>query len=161
MSKISGPLLDRIDIHIEVPSVPYDELASQSSAGTSSGEMRADVEKPREVQNERFAGCPAGVRYNAQMTSRQVREHCALHKSCREMLRNSFEEMGLSARADDKILRVSRTIAKNLELTESSGSAGAGLALDLITIPDNRTVDIEAIEDHLKGQEPIWGFGQV
>ncbi|PAY17829.1 magnesium chelatase [Rhodopirellula sp. SM50] len=111
MSKISGPLMDRIDIHIEVPSVPFEELSSSSVTGTSSEAMRADVERARCVQAERFADGPSDVRYNAQMTSRQVREHCKLDKSCQQMLRHSVEENGLSARAHDKILRVCRTIA--------------------------------------------------
>jgi magnesium chelatase family protein len=109
MGRISGPLLDRIDIHIEVPSVPFEELATMSSAGTSSLQMREDVLRARERQNERFG--PGPVRYNAQMTSRQVREFCRLDKPCQQMLRHSVEEMGLSARAHDKILRVARTIA--------------------------------------------------
>lgn len=109
MSKISGPLMDRIDLHIEVPAVPFDELSSKSKAGTTSAQMREDVERAREKQIERFEGNV--VRYNAQMSSRQVREHCALNTSCQQMLRHSVEEMGLSARAHDKILRVSRTIA--------------------------------------------------
>ena len=103
--------MDRIDIHIEVPAVPFEELSSQSSNGTSSQQMRGDVETARQAQAKRFAGCQSGVRYNAQMTSRQVREHCALSSSCQNILRNSVEEMGLSARAHDKILRVCRTIA--------------------------------------------------
>jgi magnesium chelatase family protein len=111
MSRISGPMMDRIDIHIEVPAVPFEELSSTSKPGTSSGEMRADVQRAREVQAKRFGSCRSGVRYNAQMTSRQVREHCRLDATCRTMLRNSVEEMGMSARAHDKILRVSRTIA--------------------------------------------------
>ncbi|MCO8125377.1 YifB family Mg chelatase-like AAA ATPase [Stieleria sp. TO1_6] len=111
MSKISGPLMDRIDIHIEVPAVPFEELAAQTAAGTTSQQMRADVERARSVQAERFADGPQGVRYNAQMSSRQVRQHCSLNPSCQKMLRHSVEEMGLSARAHDKILRVCRTIA--------------------------------------------------
>ncbi|MCA9137117.1 MAG: ATP-binding protein, partial [Planctomycetales bacterium] len=111
MSRISGPLMDRIDMHIEVPAVPFEELSSKAAAGTSSAQMRADVQRAREVQAERFADGPTGVRYNAQMTSRQVRQHCALNPSCQKMLRHSVEEMGLSARAHDKILRVCRTIA--------------------------------------------------
>lgn len=111
MSRISGPLMDRIDIHIEVPSVPFDELSAKSAAGTSSTQMRADVETARKVQAERFTDGPSEVRYNAQMTSRQVREYCALNDPCQKMLRHSVEEMGLSARAHDKILRVCRTIA--------------------------------------------------
>ncbi|MAI30633.1 MAG: magnesium chelatase [Planctomycetaceae bacterium TMED240] len=109
MGKISGPLMDRIDIHIEVPAVPFDELSSNSKAGISSADMRNDVLLAREAQNARFSN--GSVRYNAQMSSRQVREFCLLNDSCRHMLRHSVEEMGLSARAHDKILRVSRTIA--------------------------------------------------
>ncbi len=73
--------------------------------------MRDDVEKARKVQAERFRDGPPGVRYNAQMTSRQVRQYCALDTSCQKLLRHSVEDMGLSARAHDKILRVGRTIA--------------------------------------------------
>ena len=71
--------------------------------------MREDVEKARNQQAERFAKGP--TRYNAQMTSREVRKYCELDKPCQQMLRHSVEEMGLSARAHDKILRVARTIA--------------------------------------------------
>ncbi|MFK8114905.1 MAG: YifB family Mg chelatase-like AAA ATPase [Rubripirellula sp.] len=109
MGKVSGPLLDRIDIQIEVPAVPFDELATREDAGTSSEQMRADVQRARERQSQRFQSGP--TRYNAQMTSREVRKHCDLDKPCQQMLRHSVEEMGLSARAHDKILRVSRTIA--------------------------------------------------
>ena len=109
MSKIAGPLMDRIDLHIEVPAVPFDELSATSKAGTTSAMMREDVVRAREWQIERFQDNV--VRYNAQMSSRQVREHCRLSNSCRQMLRHSVEEMGLSARAHDKILRVARTIA--------------------------------------------------
>ena len=111
MSKISGPLMDRIDIHIEVPAVPFEELSNKTAPTTTSETMREEVIRARDVQAKRFAGGPANIRYNAQMTSRQVREFCELNSSCQQMLRHSVEEMGLSARAHDKILRVSRTIA--------------------------------------------------
>ena len=109
MGKISGPLMDRIDIHIEVPAVPFDELSSPSGGGTTSAQMRADVVKAREGQLARFGN--GAVQYNAQMSSRQVRQFCKLNRPCQHMLRHSVEEMGLSARAHDKILRVARTIA--------------------------------------------------
>jgi magnesium chelatase family protein len=109
MGKISGPLMDRIDIHIEVPSVPFEELSTATSSGTNSEQMREDVMAARRAQRERFAEGP--IQHNAQMTSRQVREFCALDRPCQQMLRHSVEEMGLSARAHDKILRDSRTIA--------------------------------------------------
>lgn len=116
MGRISGPLMDRIDIHIEVPSVPFEELAGTAGGGTTSEQMREDVVRAREIQSLRFTPAPSRcggetVRYNAQMSSRQVREHCGLTATCQKMLRHSVEEMGLSARAHDKILRVARTIA--------------------------------------------------
>lgn len=107
--KISGPLLDRIDIHIEVPAVPFEELSGATGGGTTSEQMRADVVRARGPQAERFGNGP--VRYNAQMTSRQVRRFCELDRACQSMLRHSVEELGLSARAHDKILRIARTIA--------------------------------------------------
>jgi magnesium chelatase family protein len=108
MGKISGPLLDRIDIHIEVPAVPYKEL-SDDRAGTSSEMMREQVVAAREIQAKRFA--TSRTRYNGQMTSRQIRQFCKLSDDCQELLRTSVNDLGLSARAHDKVLRVSRTIA--------------------------------------------------
>lgn len=108
MSRISGPLLDRIDIHIEVPAVPFEELSS-TREGTSSQSIRDLVEQARGRQKSRFGS--AVSTYNAQMTTRQLREFCPLDKTGRSLLRDCCNEMGLSARAHDKILRVSRTIA--------------------------------------------------
>jgi magnesium chelatase family protein len=109
MAKISGPLLDRIDLHIEVPAVPFKEL-SAGSGGTSSADMRSQVSAARAMQTARFAKTPS-VRRNAQMTSRLVRQHCQLDDEGQGMLKACMTELGLSARAHDKILRVSRTIA--------------------------------------------------
>lgn len=108
MAKISGPLLDRIDLHIEVPAVPFKEL-NTSLPGTSSAEMREQVLAARAIQATRFAH--SRVRTNAQMTTRQIREHCQLGAAATHLLRASIQESGLSARAHDKILRVARTIA--------------------------------------------------
>lgn len=108
MSKISGPLLDRIDIHIEVPAVPFKEL-SASTPGTSSVDMRQSVVAARAIQRQRFAG--TSTRHNGQMTHRQTREHCKLDDAAASLLRATMTELGLSARAHDKILRVARTIA--------------------------------------------------
>jgi magnesium chelatase family protein len=102
--------MDRIDIHIEVPAVAFEELSATSAVGTTSEQMREDVVCARNQQNIRFGG-DSEVRYNAQMSSRQVRQHCGLSPNCQQMLRHSVEEMGLSARAHDKILRLARTIA--------------------------------------------------
>jgi len=108
MSKISGPLLDRIDIHIEVPAVEFRELSSQQN-GTSSGEIRQQVGSARAVQRERFSGTM--TRYNAQMTHRQIRKHCRLDSACGQLLKTAMNDLGLSARAHDKVLRTARTIA--------------------------------------------------
>jgi magnesium chelatase family protein len=113
--RLSGPLLDRIDIHIEVPAVPFDELASSAPA-TDSATMRERVQRARRVQACRFAG--GRVQYNAQMTSPQVRRYCRLDRTGQQLLRDSVESMGLSARAHDKILRVARTIADLEEAEE-------------------------------------------
>jgi magnesium chelatase family protein len=108
MAKISGPLLDRIDLHIEVPAVPFKEL-SGALDGTSSAAMRDDVMAARAIQQGRFLH--SKTRQNAQMTTREIRKHCELNDSGMNLLRTSIQEMGLSARAHDKILRVARTIA--------------------------------------------------
>lgn len=108
MSKISGPLLDRVDLHIEVPAVAFKELSSKQD-GTSSASMRDDVAQARELQTSRFE--KSGTRTNAQMTSRQIRQCCPLDDVCNNLLRQSINELGLSARAHDKVLRVARTIA--------------------------------------------------
>jgi magnesium chelatase family protein len=108
MSKISGPLLDRIDIHVEVPAAEFRELAS-TTPGTSSAQIRELVLSARRMQAARFHGL--NILYNSQMSSRQLREFCKVDGACMELLKTSVNEMGLSARAHDKVLRVSRTIA--------------------------------------------------
>ena len=108
MSRISGPLLDRIDIHIEVPSVPFREL-SGGTPGTSSADMRAQVVSARQRQAARFNGSP--TRYNGDMSHRQTRQFCRLDDEGQNLLKAAMTEMGLSARAHDKILRTARTIA--------------------------------------------------
>lgn len=114
MGKISGPLLDRIDLHIEVPAVPYKEL-SADRGGTSSADMRQQVVSARAIQTKRFTN--VRTNYNARMTSRQIREHCKLDNECQEIIKASVNDLGLSARAHDKVLRVARTIA-DLETSE-------------------------------------------
>jgi magnesium chelatase family protein len=108
MAKISGPLLDRIDIHIEVPAVDFKELRS-SADGTSSAQMRGQVMAARAIQARRFEG--SRTRHNAQMTTRELRKYCALDEPAMQVLHVNIHEMGLSARAHDKVLRVARTIA--------------------------------------------------
>lgn len=108
LSKLSGPLLDRIDIHIEVGSVTYDELSS-SSDGEDSATVAARVNAARRVQLERFAG--SGIHCNAQMSGADVREYCATDGDSERLLRSAFAKLGLSARAYTRILKVARTIA--------------------------------------------------
>jgi magnesium chelatase family protein len=107
MGRLSGPLLDRIDLHIEVPAVPFQEL-SATADGTSSAVMREQVSKAREVQRQRFGDGPG---LNSRMSSRQLRRHCNLVAEGRQLLKTAMDELGLSARAHDRILRVARTVA--------------------------------------------------
>jgi magnesium chelatase family protein len=108
IGRISGPLLDRIDLHIEVPPVPFQEL-SAGADGTSSAGMREQIHRARTAQRQRFG--PDGYRLNSRMTSRQLRRFCALSEECRGLLKTAMDELGLSARAHDRILRVARTLA--------------------------------------------------
>ena len=123
MSKISGPLLDRIDIHLEVPSLKSTELLANTTQETSQ-QIKCRTAQGRLIQQKRFAiggagalgGRPAGacapaIFTNAQMNHRQIKQHCPLNEECKKLLKLAIEELGLSARAYDKILKVSRTIA--------------------------------------------------
>jgi len=110
VSKISGPLLDRIDLHVEVTPVSYDELSSAERPKISSGDIRARVLQAREVQRERFKDKP-DLYYNAQMPSKMVREVCQLDQAGITLLKTAMERLQLSARAYDRILKVARTAA--------------------------------------------------
>lgn len=109
LSKISGPLLDRIDLHIEVNKVSYDELSGKAK-GESSEDIRARVIEAREIQTQRFLGVKE-VHSNSQMNTRQVRKVCQLDDQSSGILKQAITSLGLSARAYDRILKVSRTIA--------------------------------------------------
>lgn len=109
MGKISGPLLDRIDIHIEVTPVPFEKLSDERK-GEPSKTIRERVITAREIQTQRFKELPM-IHYNAQMGSRQIREFCPLDGTSLQLLKNAMERLNLSARAYDRILKVSRTIA--------------------------------------------------
>ena len=109
MSKISGPLLDRIDIHVEVPALSYDELA-RKEAGEDSAAMRAKVVAARKVQLDRFTS-EKKIYCNAHMEAKHIRVFCELEESSQTLLKTAIERLGLSARAYDRILKVSRTIA--------------------------------------------------
>ncbi|HOK61819.1 MAG: YifB family Mg chelatase-like AAA ATPase [Tenuifilum sp.] len=115
LNRISGPLLDRIDIHVEVIPVPFDKLASAPPA-ESSAQIRERVVKARQIQEERFVPW-ADVHCNAQMTSKLIRQFCVLDEAGTAILKTAMERLNLSARAYDRILKVSRTIA-DLEQSE-------------------------------------------
>ncbi len=109
LGKISGPLLDRIDLHVEVPAVKYNELSKKSNA-ESSKEIRSRVEAARKIQQERFSGY-SGIYSNSQMTPSMVEKFCSLGEQETAILKSAFDNLGLSARAHNRILKVSRTIA--------------------------------------------------
>lgn len=118
MDRISGPILDRIDLHVEVEAVNFDQLSSKRKEETSA-EIRARVEKARAIQRKRFEG--TGITCNAKMSPKMTKDYCLLTKEANDLLKAAFEKLDLSARAYDKILRISRTIAdlegsKNVEV---------------------------------------------
>lgn len=113
LSKISGPLLDRLDLHVEVAAVDYDSI-SDTAKGESSADIRNRVEAARQIQRTRFAG--TGIAANAKIPPSGMEQYCAVTPKGQETLKRAFERMGLSARAYDKVLKVARTIA---DLAES------------------------------------------
>lgn len=111
LDKVSGPLLDRMDIQVEVSAVTYDDMAGKTEKGESSAAIRARVEKARAFALKRFAEAGDTCYSNANMTPAQLRRHCILTPEADALLQRAFERMGLSARGHDRILRVARTIA--------------------------------------------------
>ena len=109
MAKISGPLLDRIDIHIEVPAVKFKELSAKEHSENSEA-IRERVMQAREIQLNRYGGNPH-IFNNSDMGSKEVKKYCKLDSSGEELLKMAMTKLGLSARAYDRILKVSRTIA--------------------------------------------------
>lgn len=116
LNKISGPLLDRIDIHIEVTPVNFDELTSERKEEKSE-KVRERVIKARDVQEKRYAD-DKEVHSNAQIGSRKLKEVCVIDKAGQELLKTAMNKLGLSARAYDRILKVARTIADLAESKE-------------------------------------------
>lgn len=110
LNKISGPLLDRIDLHVEVTPVAFSELSNKNNKGEASSSIRQRVIKAREIQSERYKNSP-GMYANAQMSSKQLREICIINQAGEALLKKAMERLNLSARAYDRILKVSRTIA--------------------------------------------------
>jgi magnesium chelatase family protein len=108
LSKISGPLLDRIDIHLEVPRLNYEQLTKKGGAETS-GQIKQRVDKARSVQRQRYK--KDGFSFNALLESREMEKSCRINPDGQELLKTAILELGLSARAYDKVLKVARTIA--------------------------------------------------
>ncbi len=117
-NRISGPLLDRIDLHIEMTEVPYTDLASKE-AGEPSSVIRARVENARRIQRERFK--QDGILFNSQMGSKQIRQYCRLDPNAERLLELSFNKLNLSARAYTRLIKVARTIADMASLADISG----------------------------------------
>ena len=115
MNKLSGPLLDRIDIHIEVQKVEFEQLSDRKK-GEDSLDIRKRVLKAREIQNERYKNLE--INYNAQMGPKEIEKFCELDDTSKNLIKNAMEKLNLSARAYDRILKVSRTIA-DLEGSEN------------------------------------------
>ncbi len=109
LAKISGPLMDRIDLHIEVQPVPYDKLAEKKD-GETSAEIRARVVAARKIQEQRFKDVP-GVYCNAQLSPKLVKVHCQINEAGEMLMKNAMEKLGLSARSYARIFKVARTIA--------------------------------------------------
>ena len=120
LSKISGPLLDRIDIHLEVPRLKYEEL-SRKRTGETSSKIKERIVKVREIQKKRFNNKRSHSQSNAYMDSKETEQYCTLSSEAQELLKSAILELGISARAYDKILKISRTIAdmENLETIQT------------------------------------------
>jgi magnesium chelatase family protein len=110
VSKISGPMLDRIDIQIELPSLSYEDLSSGSAACETSEEIRARVIAAREFAAERMRGS-TGIYCNAQMSSAEIRRYCPIDDAAGMLIKSAYERLGMSARGYDRMIRVARTVA--------------------------------------------------
>ena len=108
LSRISGPLLDRMDLHVEVPRIRYEEL-TDDRIGYQSGNMRSEVSRAREFQEQRFSGYPFS--FNSRMDTSAVRSFCQLDRDSRQILKQAFDKFGMSARSYDRVIKVARTIA--------------------------------------------------
>ena len=109
LSRLSGPMLDRIDICVDVPALDYDELSGASAPAEASEAIRQRVNAARAVQTARYG--PDGPACNAQMGPKELRTYCKLDEPCRQLIRGAYDRLGLTARGYDRILRVARTVA--------------------------------------------------
>lgn len=109
LDKLSGPLMDRIDLHIEVDGVSFDELRASDKLEETSASIKQRVNEARKIQRERFAG--TGIKCNAKMNTKQVNKFCVIDNETQELLKEAFERLNLTARAHNRILKVARTIA--------------------------------------------------
>ncbi|MBP3411260.1 MAG: ATP-binding protein, partial [Clostridia bacterium] len=132
LNRISGPLLDRIDMHIEVESIPAERL-SQDTAEESSAEIRKRVAAAREIQRRRYENDPAGIRINAQLSARNLNRACKVSGEAQDLLLLSCERLKLSNRAYTRILKVARTIA-DLEGSEEISSEHVSEAVQYRTL---------------------------
>ncbi len=131
VSKISGPLLDRIDIHIEVPAVQYKELRGDVEI-ESSACVRGRVLRARDIQLERYRG-EKNIYAKSQMPPKLIRKHCAISAEGEKILETAIQRLGLSARAHDRILKVARTIA-DLDASENLETRHLGEAIQYRTL---------------------------
>lgn len=133
MNKISGPLLDRIDLHIEVTPVAFDDL-SKDRTGEKSEEVRTRVISARKIQTKRYAECK--IHYNSQMGSKELDSYCSLDENSKKLIKTAMDRLNLSARAYDRILRVARTIA-DLDAQEYISSKHIGEAIQYRSLDRN------------------------
>jgi magnesium chelatase family protein len=140
LSRVSGPLLDRIDLHLSVPAVPYRELTGEQREEPSAA-VRARVERARRVQQARFRHRP-GIHANAHMLPRDLRTHCRLSPAAEQLLRAAIQRLGLSARAYHRVLKIARTIA-DLDGVEELSAGHVGEAVQYRTL-DRRRLPVAA-----------------
>ena len=132
--RISGPMLDRIDLHVEVPAVQYQEMAGKEPGETSSA-IGERVQRVREIQTQRFAG-NGKTRTNSRMSNREINAHCQLDTDAEGMMKMAMTELHFSARAYDRILKVARTIA-DLDAKEQIGANHVAEAIQYRTLDRN------------------------
>ena len=142
MGKISGPLLDRIDIQIEVPSLTYNEISQSSRPEESSAEIRKRVNEARKIAQLRFIGEKTdnggSIFCNAQMEAKHIRKYCVLDDACKMLMERAYDSLGLSARGHDRILRLARTIA-DLDCSEDIKPKHLAEAIQLRTLDKSIT----------------------